>query len=160
MLEKTGLASREMFEKLLPSPERRKKGPYAVMECYEKIPCNPCVTSCSVHAVSMASINDLPCCNQEICTGCTRCVSRCPGLACFVIDETVGDGKITITLPYELTPLPAKGDLVAALNREGQEVAQAEVVRVMSSKALDHTSVITIKVDESLLFDVRSIRVK
>ncbi|MBR5429778.1 MAG: 4Fe-4S ferredoxin [Firmicutes bacterium] len=160
MLEKTGLASREMFEKLLPSPERRKKGPYAVMECYEKIPCNPCVTSCNAHAVTMASINDLPCCDQEICTGCARCVSRCPGLACFVIDETVGNDQITITLPHEQTPLPAKGDMVAALNREGQEVAMAEVVRVLSSQALDHTAVITIKVDKSLLFDVRSIRVK
>lgn len=160
MLEKTGLASREMFEKLLPSPERRKKGPYAVMECYEKIPCNPCVTSCPAHAVAMASINDMPCCDQDICTGCTRCVSRCPGLACFVIDETVGNDQITITLPYELTPLPAKGDQVAALDREGKEVGIAEVVRVMSSQALDHTNVITIKVDKSLLFDVRSIRIK
>ena len=160
MLEKTGLASRDMFEKLLPSPERRKKGPYAVMECYEKIPCNPCVTSCPAHAVTMASINDMPCCDQNICTGCTRCVSRCPGLACFVIDETVGNDQITITLPYELTPLPAKGDQVAALDREGKEVGIAEVVRVMNSQALDHTNVITIKVDKSLLFDVRSIRIK
>lgn len=160
MLEKTGLASREMFEKLLPSRERRKKGPYAVMECYEKIPCDPCVTSCPAHAVTMKSINDTPCCDPDICTGCTRCVSRCPGLACFVIDETVGNDQITITLPYELSPLPAKGDQVAALDREGREVSVAEVVRVVSTKALDHTSVITVKVDKSLLFDVRSIRVK
>lgn len=160
MLEQTGIATKEMFEQLLPSLERRKRGPYTVMECYEKIPCDPCRTSCPVNAVTMESINDTPVCHADLCTGCGRCVSRCPGLACFVIDETVGNGQVKITLPHELFPLPQAGDTVDALGREGQVVGQAQVVRVNSGKALDHTNVISILVDESLLYDVRSIRVK
>lgn len=157
-LESTGIASREMFEKLLPSPERRKKGPYIVMECYEEIPCNPCSTSCPFHAVHMENINELPQCDIDTCTGCGSCVGRCPGLACFVIDETVGGGKVKITFPYEMEPLPEAGDTVEALGRDGAVVGQAEILRVLNTPKLDHTKIITMLVDEALLYDARNIR--
>ena len=96
ILESTGIASREMFEKLLPSAERRAKGAYIVMECYEEIPCNPCVTSCNFNAVKMAELNACPTVDYNNCVGCGNCVSHCPGLACVMINETVGDGKIDI----------------------------------------------------------------
>ena len=156
-LESTGIATREMFEAILPSPERRKRGPYVVMECYEEIPCNPCSTSCPFHVVHMDNINECPHCDVEKCTGCGSCVGRCPGLACFIIDETVGDGKIKITLPYEMVPVPKVGDIVDALGRDGAVVGKAEVTRVLSTAKLDHTNIITIKVDESLLYDARNI---
>ena len=158
-LKQTGIANKEMFEQLLPSAERRKRGPYVVMECYEEIPCNPCVTSCPVKAVTMKDINSLPEFDQDVCTGCTRCVSACPGLACFVIDETVGNGKIKITFPYETSPLPKAGDVLDALGRDGSVVGKAEVVRVNSGKSLDKTNVITVMVDEQLIYDVRGIAV-
>lgn len=160
MLETTGIATREMFEQVLPSAERRQRGPYVVVECYEQIPCNPCVTSCAFHAVTMADINQLPKCDHDKCTGCAVCVGICPGLACFVLDETVGNGKIKITFPYELSPLPAKGDVVDALGRDGSVKGEAEVVRVNNSKKLDHTNLITILVDDHLIYDVRSIAVR
>lgn len=147
-----------MFEKLLPSAERRAKGPYVVMECYEEIPCNPCSTSCPFHAVKMDSLNACPTCDYDTCTGCGNCVSRCPGLACFVINETVGDGLVDITFPYEMLPVPKKGDKVQALGRDGAVVGQAEIVRVLSSPKMDHTNVITMRVDAELLYDARNIR--
>lgn len=157
-LVSTGIATREMFEKLLPSPERRKKGPYVVMECYEQIPCDPCSTSCPLKIVDMGgNINNTPKCDVDRCTGCGSCVGRCPGLACFVIDETVGDGKIKITFPYEMVPVPAKGDKVKALGRDGAVVGDAEIVRVLSTPKLDHTNIITMLVDESLIYDARNI---
>lgn len=157
-LDSTGIASREMFEKLLPSAERRAKGPYVVMECYEEIPCNPCSTSCAFHAVQMESLNKCPGVDYDACTGCGNCVSRCPGLACFVINETVGGGKIDITFPYEVLPVPQKGDIVDALGRDGAVVGKAEIVRVLSGPKLDHTNVITMRVDAGLLYDARNIR--
>lgn len=157
-LEITGIASREMFEKLLPSAERRAKGPYVVMECYEQIPCNPCSTSCKFKAVQMASLNDCPVCDYDLCTGCGNCVSHCPGLACFVINETVGGGKIDITIPYELLPVPAKGDEVEVLGRDGAVLGRGEIVRVLSSPKMDHTNVVTMRVDESMLYDARNFR--
>lgn len=157
-LESSGIASRQMFEKLLPSPERRASGPYIVMECYEEIPCNPCSTSCPFHVVKMENINNLPQCDLDKCTGCGNCVGRCPGLACFVIDETVGNGKIKVTIPYEMVPLPAVGDIVDALGRDGEVVGKAKVLRVLSTPKLDHTSIITILVDKELLYEARNIR--
>ena len=41
----------ERVLKLLPSEERRKKGPYAIFECFQQIPCNPCYTACRFGAV-------------------------------------------------------------------------------------------------------------
>lgn len=157
-LESTGIASREMFEKKLPTAERRAKGPYVVMECYEEIPCNPCVTSCKFNAVKMESLNKCPEVVFDACTGCGSCVARCPGLACFVINETVGDGKIDITIPYEQVPVPKKGDVVDALGRDGAVVGKAEIVRVLSNEKMDHTVVITMRVDADLLYDARYIR--
>ncbi|MBR0171519.1 MAG: 4Fe-4S ferredoxin [Lachnospiraceae bacterium] len=156
-LESTGIAARDMFEKLLPSKERRKKGPYIVMECYEEIPCNPCVTSCKFGAVKMAELNKCPHVDANKCVGCTNCISHCPGLACFMINETIGDGKIEITIPYEMAPVPEKGAVVDALNRKGEVVGKAEIVKVMSGKNMDHTNVITMRVDEDLIYDARNI---
>lgn len=157
-LESTGIASREMFEKLLPSIQRRQQGPYVVMECYEEIPCDPCKTSCKFNAVKMDALNECPQCDYAACTGCGNCVSKCPGLACFVINETVGDGKIDITFPYELCPLPKKGDIVDALGRDGSVVGKAEIIRVLSNEKMDHTNVITMRVDAALLYEARNIR--
>lgn len=160
MLDNDGIATREMFAKLLPGAERRKQGPYSVMECYEQIPCNPCSTSCSFKAVTMENINSCPQVDFDKCSGCGICVSRCPGLACFIIDETVGGGKVKITLPYELHPLPEKDSLVMALGRDGKIVGDAQVVKVLNGKSLDHTNIISILVDEHLMYNVRSIKVR
>lgn len=127
------------------------------MECYEKIPCNPCVTSCPFGAVTMENINELPECDADKCSACGRCVSCCPGLACFIIDETVGSGKIKITFPHEMLPLPKAGETIEVLGRDGAVVGMGEVVKVNTAKSLDRTNVITVLVDENLLYDVRSI---
>ena len=160
MLNQTGIVTSEMFESRCPNTERRKSGSYAIIECFEEIPCDPCLTSCKFDAVSMENINALPVCDFDKCNGCARCVGVCPGLACFVVDETVGEGKVKITLPHELLPLPTNNAEVEALGRDGQVCGKALVVKVSSGKALDKTNVISILVDEELLSEVRAIRVK
>ena len=57
-----------------------------------------------------------------------------------------------------MVPVPKKGDIVKALGREGQVVGDAEIVRVLSTARLDHTNVITMRVDAELLYDARNIR--
>jgi len=161
VFKETGIVTREMFEECLPDKERRSKGPYVIFECFQEIPCNPCQTSCRFGAVlPMADINERPAADREKCTGCGVCVSRCPGLAAFVIDETFSQDRITIKLPYELIPLPAKGEIVDALDREGNAVGEAEVLAVLSGKSVDRTNIITIAVSKDLLYDVRNIRVR
>lgn len=160
MFKKTGVASKEMLEKLLPSVARRKKGPYAVFECFQEIPCNPCFTACKVGAVeAFEDINHIPTVHHEKCSGCGLCVSACPGLACFVIDETYSDTEVLIKIPYEFLPLPDVGQLVDALDREGNVVSKAEVIKVQSNKKLDNTNVITIAVPNEVMLDVRNVQV-
>ena len=53
-LRETGiLTTAELKEMgMFPSEERMRKGPVAIAECVEHIPCNPCETSCPFHAIS------------------------------------------------------------------------------------------------------------
>lgn len=158
MFKKTGVVTEERIEEILPSEERRQEGPYAVFECFEEIPCNPCSTACKIGAVEdFDNINERPEIDYEECTGCGLCVSECPGLACFVIDETYSEAEATIKLPYELCPLPEEGQKLDALDRKGEVVCKAEVVKVQSSERLDNTNVITIAVPQEQIQVVRNI---
>ena len=81
MFEKTGVATREMVMTKFPSVERIDKGPVAVVECYQKIPCNPCQTACPFGAINIGcDINNIPERDENVCTGCGMCVAKCPGL--------------------------------------------------------------------------------
>ncbi len=110
-----------------------------VIECYENIPCNPCQTSCPSGAISVhQNINSLPVIDYSKCTGCGICVIKCPGLAIFMVQENYQPGRDLVVLPYEFSPLPEKGQKVIALDREGKEVTQAEIVKVVKSANKTH----------------------
>ena len=161
MFIQDGIVTREMFEAKLPPAERRAKGPYVIMECFQTIPCDPCTTSCKFGAVKdMDDINEIPQPIWDNCSGCARCVSACPGLACFIIDETYSEDKFSIKIPYEMFPLPSKGDTVQGVDRNGTPVTDAEVLAVLSNKGVDKTNVITLAVDKKYLYEVRSIKLK
>ena len=49
-------------------------------------------------------------------------------------------------MPYELYPLPQKGDKGVALDRAGKVLGEAQVIEVKTIKAMDGTNVLTIKV--------------
>lgn len=150
--EKTGVLSAK--DLILPSDDQLKKG-VAIIECVQEIPCDPCVAICPVDAISMKDINDLPRVDFDKCTGCKRCVGICPGLAIFVVK--VKDDKALITLPYEFLPVPKVGDIVTALDREGNSQGDAKVLKVNRG---GKTTVVTIEVEKDLAMDVRNIRVR
>jgi Fe-S-cluster-containing hydrogenase component 2 len=149
--EKTGILSVKDLQ--TPSEKQLEKG-VAILECVQEIPCNPCVDSCPVHAISMKDINAPPVNDFEKCIGCTKCVAVCPGLAIFVVK--VKDKKAWVTLPYELLPVPQVGDSVNALDRTGTVRSKAIVKKVIKK---GKTMVITIEVDSSLAMDIRNIKV-
>ncbi len=141
-----------------PSQVRRGKKTYVVIECPEKIPCDPCVDACAQGAISIpGSIIELPEIDYEKCTGCLLCIPKCPGLAIFVIDETPEDHSI-IYIPYELLPRPKKGDKVLALDREGKEQGEVTVTKVIDSPNFDHCAVIGFSVRKDLINDIRFIK--
>lgn len=161
MLAVTGIPTEEDVEKAFPSEERLAQGPVVVVECYQSIPCNPCYTACRTGAIKeFEDINDLPTVDHSLCNGCTLCVSNCPGLSIMVVDMTYTEEEALLKIPYEFLPLPEAGQMVKGLDRAGQEICDVKVVRVVNSKALDKTPVISIAVKKDFVKLVRNIRME
>ncbi len=156
-----GVLRGKEIEQMAPSDERFRRGPVVVIECIENIPCDPCVAACPKGAIAIeGDINEVPSVDYERCDGCSICISACPGLAIFAVDVS-GDGETgTVSLPYEFLPLPSVGDDVVTLNREGAPVREALVKRVLSSKALDRTPIVTLELPKSDAMVVRHFRRK
>lgn len=144
-----------------PSEERMAKGPVAIVECAQEIPCNPCEAACKFGAIEIGEpITNLPVLHEEKCTGCGMCIAHCSGLAIFVINKAFGNGKGTVSFPYEYMPLPEKGQKVNAVNRAGQVVCEGEIVDVKDLKAYDRTPVVTVAVPVEYTEEVRNIERK
>lgn len=158
-LEKTGIPTAEQIDSVYPPSDVRKKGPYAVFECFQRIPCDPCYWSCPARAVGeFADINDLPVVDYAKCTGCGICVAACPGLAVFVIDENYDEARGLIKLPHEFVPIPRPADRVKALDRSGTHVCDGEVIRVLGTRR-GETTVVWVAVQKAHLHHVRAIDV-
>lgn len=149
--EKTGVLS--ITDLKVPKKKQLEKG-VAILECIQEIPCNPCVESCPVHAISMKDINAPPVNDFEKCIGCMKCVGVCPGLAIFVLK--IKDNKAWITLPYEFVVVPRVGDVVQALDRFGTVKGTALVNKVVKQ---GKTMVVTIEVNSELAMEIRNIKV-
>jgi Fe-S-cluster-containing hydrogenase component 2 len=142
------------------STERRKKGPYVIIECPEKIPCDPCVDACPNEAISIpGSIIELPEIDYDKCTGCLVCIPRCPGLAIFVVDETPKDHSI-IYIPYEMLPRPKKGDTAKGLDREGKERCEVEITKVIDAKKFDRCAIVGFSVSKDLAQEIKAIKLR
>lgn len=140
-----------------PSEERMAKGPVAVIECCQNIPCNPCETACRFGAISVGdTITNLPIIDENKCIGCGVCVTKCPGLAIFIVDKS--KEMAAVSFPFEYLPLPQKGDTVKAVDRAGHYVCDAKVLRVNNAATNDCTPIVTIEVPKALCDDIRSIR--
>lgn len=134
-----------------------KVGVHPVLECTQNIPCNPCQDACSQGCISIGNnITSLPISvADKKCINCGLCVASCPGQAIFLIDEDSGDGKASITLPYEFMPLPPVGSKGKALGRDGQVVCDAEVAKVRTGNAYDSTALLTISVPKEFAMKAR-----
>lgn len=142
----------------MPSEERQKKGPVAVIECIQEIPCNPCVSACKFDAISMEGINGIPHVDFAKCTGCMSCLKVCPGLAIFIQDKS--KAKPSVTIPYEYLPLPVKGSIVTLLARDGSGLGTGTVKFVLRADMVSKSSLVSVEFDDPALCEqVRNIRV-
>ncbi|MGB9866452.1 MAG: 4Fe-4S dicluster domain-containing protein [Bacillota bacterium] len=158
MLRKTGVPSEEELAKVIPPGERLERGAVAIIECFERIPCNPCHDACARGAIKpFKDINDLPELDLDKCNGCGLCVAACPGLAIFVVDMSFSPDEALVKLPYEFLPLPEQGQMVSVLDREGNSLGQGRVVRVQRGKLRTATPVVWVAVPKSIALDVRHI---
>ena len=160
MLINDGIPTQEDLTAICPTTERLAKGPVALVECFQEIPCNPCIKACKQGAITMPrDINDLPLVDSELCNGCGLCISRCPGLAIFVVDKTYSEDFALVKLPFEYVPIPKAGQYAAALDRAGQELGWFEVIRVISGGKKNMTYTISLAVPQELAMEVRNIQV-
>jgi len=135
------------------------KGPRALIECSEEIPCDPCAKACSKGAIRIEGpITSLPVFDSDRCDGCGLCIPSCPGLAIFVIDPSFSGKEGLIKLPYEFLPLPRKGDRVIVLDREGKEIGIGKVHQVLNPSRFDRTPVVSLLVPKGIVSEVRHFR--
>jgi len=161
VLRKTGYLTKEELvnSKCYPSEERFNKGPIAIVECTEEIPCNPCEVACKFKAIKIGKpITNIPILDENLCIGCGLCIAKCPGLAIFLVDKTYSDKEGLISFPYEYLPLPITGSIVEAINREGKVVSSGKVIKVLNKKSFDRTPVVTIAIPKEKLDEVRGIK--
>ena len=159
MLAKTGIPTKEQVESVFPNKERLQLGPVAIIECYQKIPCNPCAIACKRGAIlPFDDINDLPKIDDSKCNGCGICITKCPGLAIMVVDISSPTGKARVMLPYEFTPLPYKEQTVTVTDRGGKPIGKGEVVNIL--KPANKTTVVTLSIEKSLIQEVRNFRIE
>ncbi len=151
----------EISDLTLPAEERLKRGAIAIIECVQRIPCNPCEAACPKGAIIIGEdINEIPILDAEKCNGCGLCIANCPGLAIFVVDYNYSDTEARVMLPYEYLPLPKVNEIVSSLNRAGEIIGEAKVIKVLNTKAFDRTPVITILVPQELAMEIRNIKLR
>ncbi len=144
---------------LLPDEERLARGPVAVIDCRECVPCNPCESACKHKAIRVGRpVTNLPVLDPSRCTGCGRCISRCPGLAIVTLDLSGQGEDACVSVAHELLPRPRPGEPVEAVDNAGDILGQAEVVKVRIGH--EGTPVVTVRLPRAVAARVRGIRWK
>jgi len=160
MLINDGIPTIDDLKKVTPSDERFTEGPVAIVECFQEIPCNPCIKACRRGAIKMPrDVNEIPMVDASLCNGCGVCISFCPGLAIFIVDKTYSDEFALVKLPFEYVPVPQAGQFATGLNRAGEELGSFEVIKVTSGGKKNKTNTITLAVPMGLAMEVRDIKV-
>jgi Fe-S-cluster-containing hydrogenase component 2 len=159
-LQSNGIPTKEDIDAISPSLERMAKGSVAIVECFQEIPCDPCIKACTRGAITMPNdINDLPLVDAQLCNGCSLCVSRCPGLAIFVIDRTYSEKMARVLIPYEYVPVPKVGQIVSGLSRAGKKLGEFEVIKVTSGGKKNMTYTVSLAVTQELAMEIRGIEI-
>jgi len=143
----------------MPEEERFNKGPVAIIECPECIPCNPCQQACARGAIQrFQNITDLPVINFDLCNGCGNCIAVCPGLAIYVIEKNYSPTTSLIKIPYEMLPIPTKNDPCDILSRDGSVIGKGTVVKVQKYSFNPKARVLWIEIPKELFKEARNVR--
>ncbi len=158
-LKTTGAPSLEELRAvgMLPSRDEMTGKACLCIECIEEIPCNPCETSCPHGAITIGNpITNLPVIDRAKCTACGLCIPACPGLA-ITLKQIKGE-RASIRFPWEYLPLPAKGQAVQMVDREGGVVCEGTVLSAANPARNDRTTIVMAEFPAEFAETVVSIR--
>ncbi|MBU4486321.1 MAG: FAD-dependent oxidoreductase [Candidatus Delongbacteria bacterium] len=118
-----------------------------IFQCFQEIPCDPCVTVCPKGCISLkgkfGNILDIPEYTVDECSNCGLCVAVCPGLAVSLarkIDEETAE----VILPHEYILNFITGDKIDITDIDGEILEKAEVIHTKFNKKYK-THLITVK---------------
>jgi sarcosine oxidase subunit alpha len=138
-------------------------GLFPVIRCVQEIPCDPCIHVCPKDMIRMKGdpVFGIPEVVKDECTGCTLCVSVCPGLAITLVDLRDEGPHGLVTVPFEvLEDNVREGAEVDAVGMDGEAVTRATVVKVARRKVYDRTILVTLKVPRETATRVAGFRLQ
>ncbi|MEO0086601.1 MAG: 4Fe-4S dicluster domain-containing protein [candidate division WOR-3 bacterium] len=139
---------------------KTKKRFTIIIECPERIPCNPCVDVCPKKAITIKdSLINIPKVDYNKCIGCLLCIPKCPGLAIFGINHDYNKKEVLLSIPYEFLPRPKEGTKVWGLDRNGKRICKVTVERVIENPKFNHCAIIQIRVKKKYSDKIRMIKV-
>ncbi len=158
---KTGLISERDLKRLslLPSKRRLAEGPCVIIECVERIPCDPCVSACPRKAIEIeGSLIEIPRVDFSRCLGCLLCIPKCPGLCIFVVHKNYTEDSSLVSLPYEFLINFSEGEEVLAQDLGGRVVCRGKIEKISQRPSFDQTAIIQVKVPKRFFMRVRGFR--
>jgi len=135
------------------SKEHFDKGPVAVIECVQQIPCNPCDKTCPFGAIAVGEpITTLPKIDEQKFTSCGICLAFCPGLAIFRVHKNYTETTSMVEFPYEYYPSPEEGSEVGCRGRDGKFITKGKVIKVKRTNQSDPNAIVSVKIPKDLLY--------
>lgn len=129
--------------------------PVASIECIESISCNICHLICPERAISVEHGLD-----EEKCTGCGVCVRVCPADAIVLLHQREEQSSSLLGLPWRGKRNWKHGELPVILNRHGEVLGSARVVRDKDSPPEPESpvTIVQLEVPSHLLWEARAIK--
>ena len=131
------------------------KGVMPIIHCSQEIPCDPCSTVCPRQLITIdkSDIRRLPQYSYEsdLCAGCERCVTFCPGLAITLVDFRKEPDSPTVSIPYEFSrDNLSVGQVVTVVDTQGLPLGDLPVQKILSIKNNDRTAVVLVKAPRTI----------
>lgn len=142
----------------VPTATLRPKG-VASIECIENIECNLCEKACPEGAISLVSgrKGDENILKQDLCTACGLCLVACPSRTPVLIEERESSQALLVFAAPAHHEWVEK-QWVTLLNRKGDSLGTARLVRVLDEPSTPKTKLLEVEVPSHLIWEARSVR--
>ena len=159
------LKSRPGSVRIEETPAAQAVGMLPVFHCTQEIPCNPCSSICpkGLIFIDPKDIRQVPTFqgDQQVCIGCEKCITVCPGLAITLVDYRANSENPVVAIPFEFNyEMLREREMVTVLDTEGEVLGDLEVVKVERVKSRDHTIIVKVRAPRAVASRIAGIRIQ